>query len=111
MGDAFQFWHHSLFALIFYLQFPIAELAAIAELHLHSDVHFDGADGATLIHEQERCLQRFLPQQKCFNQQQSCSLSGTTGLVCCGCVRSLSAGAHPIPHLQKYLDAGNLALS
>jgi hypothetical protein len=62
MGDAFPFWHHSLFALIFYLQFPIAELAAIAELHLHSDAHFDDKDGATLIHEDERCLQRFLPQ-------------------------------------------------
>ena len=51
------FWHHPLVLLIFYLQFPIAELAAVAELHLHSDAHFDGTDGANLIHEQERCLQ------------------------------------------------------
>ncbi len=54
-------WHHPLALLISYLQVPIAELAAIAELYLFDGKDFDGKDAATLVHEQERCLQCFLP--------------------------------------------------
>jgi hypothetical protein len=54
-------WRQPHVLLIFYRQFSVSELATVAELHLHSDAHFDSSDGATLIHEQESCLRCFLP--------------------------------------------------
>ena len=40
------------------LQFPIAELTAVAELHMHSDAHI--IDCTSVLHNQDRCLLRIV---------------------------------------------------
>jgi hypothetical protein len=50
------FGQHPHDVLIPRLQFPISELTAVAELHMHSDAHI--IDSITVLHNQDRCMNR-----------------------------------------------------